>query len=72
MRKKEKQEWLRLAESESLRKDMRRVSESRHNPFLKNGEIDIDSYIEFLDTYNAFINHQRKPFKPMMDRMIKL
>jgi len=32
---KEKQEWLALAKSESLKKDMRRLVESRQNPILK-------------------------------------
>jgi len=69
---KEKQEWTVLAESTSLRDDMRRLSESRHNPFLKDGIVDIDKYIEFLNEYNEFINHTPKPFKPMIDRIMKL
>ena len=70
--KKEKQEWTVLAESTSLRDDMRRLSESRHNPFLKDGRVDIDKYIDFLNEYNEFINHTPKPFKPMIDRIMKL
>lgn len=69
---KEKQEWTVLAESTSLRDDMRRLSESRHNPFLKDGRVDIDKYIDFLNQYNEFINHTPKPFKPMIDRIMKL
>jgi hypothetical protein len=69
---KEKQEWTVLAESTSLRDDMRRLSESRHNPFLKDGRVDIDKYIDFLNEYNEFINHTPKPFKPMIDRIMKL
>jgi len=69
---KEKQEWTVLAESTSFRDDMRRLSESRHNPFLKDGRVDIDKYIDFLNEYNEFINHTPKPFKPMIDRIMKL
>jgi hypothetical protein len=69
---KEKQEWTVLAESTSLRDDMRRLSESRHNPFLKDGRVDVDKYIDFLNEYNEFINHTPKPFKPMIDRIMKL
>ncbi len=70
--KKEKQEWTVLSESMSLRDDMRHLSESRHNPFLKDGRVDIDKYIDFLNEYNEFINHTPKPFKPMIDRIMKL
>ena len=48
--KKEKQEWLALAGSGSLKKDMRHLVKNRHNPFLKNGRVDLDQYIEFLNT----------------------
>jgi hypothetical protein len=55
-----------------LREDMRYLAEHRHNPFLKDGHVDIDNYIEFLNTFNEFINHNPKPFKPMIDKVMKL
>jgi len=69
---KEKQEFTAIAEYRSLRDDMRYLAENRHNPFLKDGKIDIDRYIDFLNAYNEFINHTPKPFKPMIDRIMKL
>ena len=69
--KKEKQEWTALAESGSLRDDIRRLAKTRHNHFLKDGRVDIDRYIEFLNGDNEFINHTPKPFKPMTDRIMK-
>ena len=69
---KEKQEFTAIAESRSLRDDMRYLAENRHNPFLKDGKVDIDSYIDFLNAYNEFISHTPKPFKPMIDRIMKL
>ena len=58
--------------SMSLREDMRRLRENRHNPFLRDGKVDIDAYIEFLNDYNAFINHTPRPFKPIKDGIMKL
>ena len=72
MREREKQEWLTLATSESLRDDMRRLAGSRHNPFLKDGSVDLDRYMEFLNVYNEFVNHAKKPFKPIKGCNMKL
>ncbi len=69
---KEKDELRILAKSASLRDDMRHVALNRHNPIVVNGEVDMDLLIEFLDQYNAFINHEPKPFKPMIDKIMKL
>ena len=68
----EKQEWTAMVESQSLRDDMRHLTENRHNPFLKEGEVDIDKYIDFLNVYNEFINHMPKPFKLIIDRIMRL
>jgi hypothetical protein len=59
-------------EAESLTLDMRHLREGRHNPCVKNGKVDVDRYIDFLNEYNEFINHQPKPFKPIKDRIMKL
>jgi hypothetical protein len=61
-----------VRETGSLRDDMRRLAENRHNPFLKDGRVDIDRYVDFLNAYNEFINHMPKPFKPMKEKIMRL
>lgn len=68
----EKEEMQRLAASSSLREDMAYLSAHRHNPVIVDEGIDIDRLIEFLTQFNEFINHEPKPFKPMIDREMKL
>jgi hypothetical protein len=60
------------AKSASLREDMRYLMEHRHNPVLVDGVVDMDRLIHFLTGFNEFIDHEPKPFKPMIDRDIKL
>jgi hypothetical protein len=72
MTENEKQECTELSQSESIRDDMRRLAENRHNPFFKDGKVDLDGYINFLNTFNEFINHTPKPFKPIQDRIMML
>ena len=69
---KEKEELLALAKSSSLKKDMQYLSAHRHNPLIVDGKVDLDRYITFLTEYNEFINHQPKPFKPMVEKIMKL
>ncbi len=68
----EKKELLRLAESSSMKEDMRHLSATRHNPAMINGKVSIDRLITFLSEYNEFINHEPKPFKPIINRDMKL
>jgi len=71
--KEEKDELLRMAQSQKLRDDMRNIRKNRFNPFLKsNGEIDADKYIAFLSEYNRFINHAPKPFHKISDKDMRL
>ena len=70
--KKAEEELIKLSKSESLKKDMEAVASNRHNPFIKDGKVDVDAYIEFVSQYNEFINHRPKPFKPMIDKIMKL
>lgn len=65
-------ELLELGNSETLRNDMEMLSSQWQTPFIKNGEVDMDAYIEFVQQFNEFINHEPKPFKPMIDRDMKL
>lgn len=68
----EKKEMLRLSGSSSLRQDMEYIATCRHNPVVSNGRVDMDRLLEFLTQFNEFINHQPKPFKPMVERTMKL
>ena len=68
----EKRELLAAAKSAALRKDMRFLAEHRHNPVLVDGVVDMDRLIEFLTQFNEFNNHKPKPFKPMIDKVMKL
>ncbi|MBF0552940.1 MAG: hypothetical protein HQK96_00115 [Nitrospirae bacterium] len=61
-----------MSKSETLRLDMRRVAAQRHNPFMKNGQPDIDACLEFLMEYNEFINHEPKPFRKIKDTVMLL
>ena len=70
--KQEREEMLRLAASLSLREDMNYLSAHRHNPVIVAGKVDLDRLIEFLTHFNEFINHKPRPFKPMVDKDMKL
>lgn len=65
-------EMLEAAKSKSLREDMRRLKAASQNTFICEGKADLDAYIEFLNDFNEFINHRPKPFKPMIDNIMKL
>ncbi|MBI4378146.1 MAG: nucleotidyl transferase AbiEii/AbiGii toxin family protein [Nitrospinae bacterium] len=41
-------------------------------PFIKDGRVDVDAYIEFGTQFNELINHEPKSFKPIIDRVMKL
>ena len=68
----EKRELSEAARSGSLKRDMQAVKSGRHNPFIKDGKVDVDAYVSFVCEYNEFMNHKRKPFKPMRIREMKL
>ena len=69
---KEREEMLRLAASSSLRDDMAYLVSHRHNPVLVNGVVDMDRLLDFLNEFNEFINHEPKPFVPMIEKEMKL
>jgi hypothetical protein len=69
---KAEKELIELAKSESFKRDIEMLRSRWQTPFIKNGEVDIDAYIEFVTQFNEFINHEPKPFKPMIDREMKL
>jgi hypothetical protein len=65
-------ELIELAHSESFKEDMDALAVRWRRPFLKDGEVDVDAYIVFVTAFNEFINHEPKPFNPMLDRDMKL
>jgi hypothetical protein len=65
-------ELVMLGRSEELRDDMDRLKSSWQSPFIRNGMIDVDLYIEFVEQFNEFINHQPKPFRPMIEKDMRL
>jgi len=69
---KEKEELVALVKSSSFKEDMQYLSAHRHNPLIVNGKVDPDRYITFVTEYNEFTNHQPKPFKPMVEKIMKL
>jgi hypothetical protein len=69
---KEKEELVALAKSSSFKEDMQYLAAHRHNPLIVDGKVDLDRYITFVTEYNEFINHQPKPFKPMVEKIMKL
>lgn len=65
-------ELLAVAGSAEMRKDMDILTRRNASPFIKDGEVDADAYIEFVTQFNEFINHKPKPFRPMDDKNMKL
>ncbi len=41
-------------------------------PSERDGKVDADAHIEFLNQFNEFINHEPKPFRKIIDRVMKL
>jgi hypothetical protein len=70
--KKAEEELRKYSRSDALRKDMETIASKRHNPFVKEGKVDVDAYIEFVTQYNEFINHTPKPFSRIIDKDMKL
>lgn len=68
----ERKELVRLARSASLKEDMERLLQQKHNPVMVNGRVDMDRVVVFLTEYNEFINHRPKPFRPITDKIMKL
>ena len=69
---KSQEELLKHSQSVALKKDMNIVAGRKHNPFIKNGRVDVGAYVEFVTQYNEFINHKPKPFIRMIDKDMRL
>jgi hypothetical protein len=70
--KKAERELIELAKSDSFKKDIEMLRSRWQMPFIKDGKVDADAYIEFVAQFNEFINHEPKSFKPIIDREMKL
>jgi len=70
--KKAEEELRKFSRSDTLRKDIEIIAQQRHNPFIREGKVDVDAYIEFVTQYNEFINHTSKPFSRIIDKDMKL
>ncbi len=69
----EKKELLCLSRSASLRKDLRLLTDTRHNPVTaEGGEVDMDRLLAFLTQFNRILGHKIKTFRPMKDGCMKM
>jgi hypothetical protein len=64
-----KRELLAAAASADLRRDMARLR-ARHEARAR--QLTPDDYVRFVTDYNAFIDHQPKPFRPMVEVIMLL
>jgi hypothetical protein len=55
-----------------MREDMRHVAGHRHNPVIVDGKVDTDRLLDFLNQFNEFLNHAPKPFRPIVDKDMRL
>ncbi len=53
-------------------RDMQYIRQHRLNPFIRDGRVDIDAYLQFVTEFNEFINHAPKPFRPILDKDMRL
>lgn len=68
----DKRELLEMAHSAQIREDCRKIEQHRHNPFLVNGAVDIDRFIDFLNEYNDFFGHKKRQFSKIIDKDMRL
>jgi len=67
-----REELLELSRSQSLRKELREIASRRNNRFVKEGRVDMDACIEFVDQFNEFMGHAPKRFRRIIDRKMIL
>ena len=59
----EKDELIKLSRSAQLKNDFQIMKKNQHEHIKRNGTRDLDNYIKFLTSTNAFAGHRMKPFK---------
>ena len=68
----EKDELIELSRSVQLKNDFQIMKKNQHAHMSRYGNYDLDSYIRFLTSTNAFADHRRKPFKKIEGDNFKL
>jgi hypothetical protein len=58
-----------LALSADMRDDMNAVAARRHNPFVVDGIVNVDAWLECVQEFNEFINHEPRPFRLIIGEM---
>ncbi|GLI36970.1 hypothetical protein KI811_15135 [Geobacter hydrogenophilus] len=58
---KAREELKKAAASTELRDDMAAAAALRQPPWMRDGIVDADRWLDYLTEYNKFINHRRKP-----------
>jgi len=71
LNKEEKDELLALAGSSQMRRDFQ-IVRTNHAMNLKNADVGLDNYIEFLTFSNFFANHNQRPFKKIKGDNFKI
>jgi hypothetical protein len=68
----EKDELIKLSRSAQLKNDFQIMKKNQHEHIKRNGTRDLDNYIKFLTSTNAFAGHRMKPFKKIEGENFKL
>ena len=68
----EKDELIKLSRSAQLKNDFQIMKKNQHEHIKRNGARDLDNYIKFLTSTNAFAGHRMKPFKKIEGENFKL
>lgn len=67
-----REELKKAAASSSLRDDMAAVTALRQPPWLRDGVVDADRWLDYLTEYNELINHRRKTKTPFIETKMLL
>ena len=68
----EKDELIELSRTAQIKNDFQTMKKNQHDLIKRNGTYDLDNYIKFLTSTNAFADHRRKPFKKIEGDNFKL
>ena len=68
----EKDELIKLSRSAQLKNDFQIMKKNQHEHIIRYGRYDLDNYIKFLTSTNAFAGHRMKPFKKIEGENFKL
>ena len=68
----EKDELIELSRSVLLKTDFKRMRNNQYKHIKRNSTYNLDNYIKFLTSTNAFAGHRRKPFKAIEGNNFKL